>query len=471
MYNLILHWNNTGWEMALNSDLSITQNDLRGVAAITPTDVWVAGNYIQDTTTRSQLMHWNDTVWTHTMLPDMEGGSQLNDIVAINSNDIWAVGGQGNRQSRFTYAIHYDGSDWTQISAPAIGIFSNIFHSADALSSNDVWAVGHYGASPIDFHAMAQHWNGISWTNFSLPASITSLTGSLHHVKMISSDNVWAIGSTNTDVTFMIHWNGISWSEVSAVNGAGGAIVARGTEVFAIGERISQWNGSYWTVIDSLTQLTNPYLVAGVTFTNGDIWTAGFTNDSMFHTLIYRSIPIPLPVRIVDYSIRKVGTTASIQWSTSSEINASEFDVERSSDGVDFHSVQRVTAQGYASRYAIIDASPLAGWNYYRLKSTDLDGSVAIFPIRSLNFSQSGVMSFSVYPNPVMNDEVHISLNAEGDYHLSLYDSRGQQMISKKVTNAGASAVVDLPSNLTSGAYLLMVTQGKNVWTEKVFIQ
>jgi hypothetical protein len=136
---------------------------------------------------------------------------------------------------------------------------------------------------------MAQHWNGISWTNTPLPSAITGPLGELLNVTMIASDNVWALGSTVTGNLLMIHWDGNSWSEVPGTGSAGGAIVARGTNLYSVGEKIAEWNGSNWTVIDSLKQLPFPSLVSAVSFSNGDIWAAGRVVDSAFHTLVYRT--------------------------------------------------------------------------------------------------------------------------------------------------------------------------------------
>jgi hypothetical protein len=87
----------------------------------------------------------------------------------------------------------------------------------------------------------------------------------------------------------LMHWDGNNWSEVSATGGAGGTLVSRGGHLFAVGDRISQWNGNSWTVIDPLTELSYPSLVSAIVFSNGDIWSCGRTFDSSFHSLVYRT--------------------------------------------------------------------------------------------------------------------------------------------------------------------------------------
>ena len=287
--NLIMHWNGSGWQIFSGTDLSSTYNDLWDVAAITPNDVWAVGTYNDPGTSRSQLLHWNGTNWSHTTIPIIPGGSFLFSIDAISANDIWAVGGQAGSPTRPAYTIHYDGSNWTEFPAATPGTFRNYFQAVDGIASNDVWAVGYLSNSYGDFHAMAQHWDGSSWTNFALPASISTPLGELYSVTMISSNDVWAVGSTITGITLMMHWNGTNWTEVSTTGSAGGAIIARGTDLFSVGAGISQWNGSSWTVIDPLNQLSYPSLVSAISFSNGDIWLAGREFDTSFHSLVYRT--------------------------------------------------------------------------------------------------------------------------------------------------------------------------------------
>ncbi len=289
MQNLIMHWNGSDWQIFPNTDLSISLNELWSITAVSTNDVWTAGVQNNYANTRSQLMHWNGSSWSHTSLPDITGGSFLFSIDAITVNDIWAVGTQAGSPTDPAYAIHYNGSNWNEFPVPNVGTYSNRLYAVDGISSNDVWAVGRKSDSYGDFHALVLHWDGSSWTNSTLPSSISSPIGDLESVTMITSNDVWALGSTITGGILLIHWDGTSWSEVPTAGSSGGKIVARGADIFSVGTRISQWNGSSWTVIDSLNQLTYPTLGSAISFSNGDIWAAGHTYDGAFHTLVYRT--------------------------------------------------------------------------------------------------------------------------------------------------------------------------------------
>ena len=574
--NYIMHWNGADWQLFPGTDLGFNYNVLWDVAALTVNDVWAAGTYNEPGTSRSQLLHWNGSAWSHTILPAITGGSFLFSIDAIAPNDIWAVGGQAGSPTDPAYAIHYNGSGWTEFPVPSPGIYRDWFNAVDGIASNDVWAVGRQSNSYGDFHAMAQHWNGTSWTNTTIPSSVLDPLGELESVTMIASNNVWAMGSTVTGGILMIHWDGTSWSAVPTAGSAGGEIIARGTDIFSVGDRISQWNGNSWTVIDPLNQLSYPSLVSATGYSNGDIWVAGRTVDADFHSLVYRTAnaipqfvqgslqtlnavissspqnidemlrvqdadinqvviytlltppshgtvtglpdtaitnngfatpsgttytPAPgysgsdqleikvsvgplitqltinvnigsaLPVLLTNYSVSKTGATATMKWSTSSEINAKEFVMQRSSDGISFISLIQIVAQGSGYNYNLVDPLPLSGLNYYRLQQVDLDGSVTNFPIRILEFVSKEVKPVAVYPNPVPGHVLNIRLNEPGDYILSLYNPGGQQMLKKKVTNTSSLIQLILPDNILPGEYIVLLVKDKIVWSEKILVR
>lgn len=469
--NLIMHWNGSEWQIYPGTDLGESYNVLWDVAAIAPNDVWIAGTYNVPGNSRSQLLHWNGTAWSHTSLPDIQGGSFLFSIDAISANDIWAVGGQAGSPTDPPYTIHYNGSTWTEIQAANPGTYSNRFYGLDGIASNDVWAVGRQGNSYGDFHAMAQHWNGSSWTNSPLPPDVLTPIGDLESVTMISSDDVWALGSTVTGELLMIHWDGTSWSEVDTEGAQGGVVASRIPDVFSLGYRISEWNGTAWVVIDSLNQLSDPTLVSSVTFSNGDIWAAGITYDSSFHTLVYRTVSGPLPVMIDEYSVRKTGIYATMRWSTSSELNIKEFVMERSPDANEFNSVNSVSAHGSEYNYILIDPSPLHGLNYYRLKAIDYDGKEEIFPVIKLNFIPGETELFIVYPNPVEARKVNLLFNNEDDCVLYLHDQFGKEVMNRKVSSDQPLVQMDLPSNITSGVFILTMMNDHTVKSERIFVR
>jgi fibronectin-binding autotransporter adhesin len=114
--------------------------------------------------------------------------------------------------------------------------------------------------------------------------------------------------------------------------------------------------------------------------------------------------PVPLPVKLMQFSATRQGSTVRVAWVTASEQNSAYFSVQRSADGRTFTDLQRVAAQGTTTSrhdYAELDATPLAGLSYYRLRQVDNDGKENYSPAVVVRLeSQQTTPTLVAYPNP-----------------------------------------------------------------------
>jgi hypothetical protein len=151
-----------------------------------------------------------------------------------------------------------------------------------------------------------------------------------------------------------------------------------------------------------------------------------------------------LPVTLVSFQAKKQENTAYLQWKTSSEINSRSFEIERSSNGKQWHRLGEVLARGSESAltdYSYTDSSPMAGTNMYRLKMIDraadrLDGSFAYSRMVSLDF---GAESAALYPNPAVGvSKVSLKgLKTEDIRHIRLFNMSGKA-VSEPVLRQGS---------------------------------
>ncbi len=215
--DLILHWDGRAW--TIQDDGTIAAY-LTSVAALSPTDVWVAGStsYIG----KGLLMHWDGVSWTQTLL-----GAPIvfRDVKALAPDDVWAVGQLSvNYFGDLTVAYHYDGSTWTRTPTPSPlrhhDIDQNWLTSIAAVAPDDIWVTGiardhDYGIVDMPFFL---HWDGTAWSTVDAPdpdgkAADTDLWSSV----AFGPNDVWAVGSTGNDPnysTFTVHWDGVSWTQV-----------------------------------------------------------------------------------------------------------------------------------------------------------------------------------------------------------------------------------------------------------------
>lgn len=171
-----------------------------------------------------------------------------------------------------------------------------------------------------------------------------------------------------------------------------------------------------------------------------------------------------LPISLFEF---KASVTANkqiaINWATVSEQNNKYFTVERSSDGITFLSIQKLNSKGntLASQlYSTIDATPLNGTSYYRLKQTDFDGKSTYSKSIMVTITSTDT-ELSAYPNPttsLLNLKIKDALQKRLTYEIFSVDGKAidQQKIKNDITTIPTSKLVN-------GAYLLQVKQNNSV--------
>jgi len=161
-----------------------------------------------------------------------------------------------------------------------------------------------------------------------------------------------------------------------------------------------------------------------------------------------------LPVHLVDFTATKNGNSAvTLAWKTAAEENSAYFDVERSRDGRSYESIGRVNARGTASSYSLLDASPVMGVNYYRLKQVDRDGKFVESSVVKVNVGPSFVLTLS--PNP-SRGLVQVKTGSTGNaaVQVQVVDIAGNRVYNKQ--HSGSSFTLDLTS-LPAGSYVVRV--------------
>jgi hypothetical protein len=108
---------------------------------------------------------------------------------------------------------------------------------------------------------------------------------------VVSANNVWVVGSTNTAFATLIeHWNGTQWSVVTSpnpgqVNLLDSVGVVSDRNIWAVGQSlaasgqvlISHWNGSSWSGATSPNQpgSVNNFLIGIAVISASNIWAVG----------------------------------------------------------------------------------------------------------------------------------------------------------------------------------------------------
>lgn len=183
-----------------------------------------------------------------------------------------------------------------------------------------------------------------------------------------------------------------------------------------------------------------------------------------------------LPVHFDYFNGIKKGADAVLNWKTSFEENAKEFQVERSADGISFDVIGIVPATNNSAGavYTYTDKNIPTTVNYYRLKQVDKNSQAQLSPVVIIQTSGTVNPALKVINNPFANqlDVVFNGITATGST-IHLFDVTGRLVFSK--TGSIADGVVqhlDLAAaGLKPGMYILQAQVADKVMTAKVIRQ
>ncbi len=175
--------------------------------------------------------------------------------------------------------------------------------------------------------------------------------------------------------------------------------------------------------------------------------------------------PLPcsniLPVNLLSFTVTSASGEARLQWVTATETNNKGFEVQRSTDAVNWSSLNFVTTlspnQLQQTTYNYTDAAPYNGISYYRLKQVDTDDAFTYSGIA--RFTKGNYEAITVYPNPV-NDKLFIS-GLSGQNTIVITAVSGQTITSLQ-TNGLTTQNINV-SKLASGTYFIAITNQQGI--------
>ncbi len=134
-----------------------------------------------------------------------------------------------------------------------------------------------------------------------------------------------------------------------------------------------------------------------------------------------------LPIELINFDATKSAGQVIVNWNTASEESSDYFNIQRSSDGINWYTIGKVTASGNTNsivEYSFLDKTPLSTISYYRLESVDLNGRIQYSDMEKIESSSNS--EISVIPNP-NNGNFNITISSsETSVSLSLSNYIGQ---------------------------------------------
>jgi hypothetical protein len=181
----------------------------------------------------------------------------------------------------------------------------------------------------------------------------------------------------------------------------------------------------------------------------------------------------PLPVRLVSFVGKNTEKGNQLTWKTSSEVNFSHFEVERSVNAKAFDKIGKVEGNK-GEKYDFVDNSSIITHNsslYYRLKMVDLDGSSAYSKIIALNTENSENTIGQIYPNPSYGEaKVRVNAIEAGDWTVKSFDISGKLTSKETIKLLKGVNEVEL-KKLGNGMNYIQISDGKTTEVRKVIKQ
>ena len=181
----------------------------------------------------------------------------------------------------------------------------------------------------------------------------------------------------------------------------------------------------------------------------------------------------PMPVELMGLYGYNSGRENVINWKTQSETNSDYFDVERSSNGLDFYAIGKVQAKGQSTQienYDFIDKSPYYPVSYYRLRQVDLDGQYKYSPMISIEIDgEKDIEIYRVYPNPTSDvATVEFSLSKNETTTVEVLNINGAVIYSESFEAKESNSINLKCKDWNQGLYFIrIVTESGKIANSK----
>lgn len=185
----------------------------------------------------------------------------------------------------------------------------------------------------------------------------------------------------------------------------------------------------------------------------------------------------PLSVNLQSFNAKLISDkNVELKWTTTAEENFTGFEIQRSTDNINWLSLGMVYATGNGSssvnEYVFNDLNPAKGRSYYRLKMISSGGeyrnsNVAVITIRS------GLQRITLSPNPAAGP-VTLTINSSADANalISIIDISGKVLYKKEmlITKGSNSPTIPFTEKLDNGIYMVRVNINEESFVQRLVI-
>lgn len=164
-----------------------------------------------------------------------------------------------------------------------------------------------------------------------------------------------------------------------------------------------------------------------------------------------------LPIVLSKFSVTQSGAVNLVKWTTVFESNMEYFELERSTDGMNFQPINRQQASNTpgTSQYSFADNNFSTGLNYYRLKTVEYGGIIEYSVVIRV-VTENEATGLKIMPNPVT-----------GNFYLS-YPSLERGKVTIEINDITGRLVRTINENVNKGQNIIYI-QSSPDWHAGVY--
>jgi Secretion system C-terminal sorting domain len=187
--------------------------------------------------------------------------------------------------------------------------------------------------------------------------------------------------------------------------------------------------------------LTSTAQIDGTRIVDFDLLTYNGTNQ----------VIIMLPVNFTNITGRATSSGNLVTWNVAEEINVDHYEIEKSSNGINFSRTGDVKAIG-SSSYSFTDKASSSS-DYYRVKAVDIDGKAKLSPVVAIKNGKDGRISLRAFPSPAIT-ELTIQHDAITNANISITAADGRLLKNITPVKGNIQTTINV-SSLQPGLYII----------------
>lgn len=322
-----------------------------------------------------------------------------------------------------------------------------------SIGNNDGGAFYSNGSGMVDGGFASMQWNlGATKHSFSFFLNTTSNNSTTSISEALNP--VIAGFTPNSEHTIEVYGNNTTLAKIYSKNSANYHIGAGKWQVWVDGTQLFSATGvtDFGAGVLGASLNLNAFAFNSKSSTTNAVT---FLDDFVYSDFLPEAV---MPISLASFVAQKQAASVLLKWNTASELNNAYFEVQRSTDGIQFKNIAKINGAGNSEHllhYYFTDDNPVNGLNYYRLNQIDFDGKATLTDPVSVNMG-FGNLTMEIYSAPnSSNINIGITADHTSEAQLTIYNIGGKKVLEQAVSlNKGANHLSLNMSDSNQGIFI-----------------